>query len=307
MVRRVKLNPLPNHGVSGYQTTGTVGDFQFQFHGTANTNVKEKAASRYGLQSHGTAADVERGRRKFNPYFNNPNTNYAKPEPNPSFFISEPTFEEEVEDSADTASRELSRALQRTRKPVQGSYLKDRLYEGFGQFDPAIQRMVRDSGTNEDIATHYPPAPKKHEPFNIQPPIRPNEQQQTGTENPWYQHITLNLPSGNDSNNLHQILTPEVVYDGFTSTGAHPVHAEALGPAEAFAVPYTIPQRQAYGSIVPEEKYPYTLPDPLFGKSQLGLTPMPDIHPVNQPGTLRNVVPQRSFVAKGHRQIQFHR
>lgn len=326
MVRRMKLNPLPNHGVSGFQTTGSVGDFQYQFHGTAKTDVKEKAASRYGLQSHGTSADVERGRRKFNPYYNNPKTNYTKPEPNPSFFVNEPTFEEEVEGSAEVASKELSRALQRTRKPVQGSYLKDRLYEGFGQNDPAIQRMIRDTGFNEDIATRYAPNPKKHQPIDIQPPIRANEQQQTGTKNPWYQQITLDFLTGNDLANMQQILTPETMNNGFTSTGAHPIHAEALGPAETYiegyqpvsayaqVEGYQIPQRQAVGAIAPErqavgtitprQRYPYSLSDPLFPDATLGNTPMPDIHPVNQPGTLRNVVPQASFVAKGHRRIQ---
>ena len=265
----------PVHGVSGFQTTGAVGDYQFQFHDHMLTRSTDPSSSRYSVQERGTARIINKDGDNFTMPFNEPGTADYIPKPNLSFYNAEATYAEEEQANIATASQIKSHVMQRSRVPDQPSYLADRMYDGFGQHDPAMQRMIRDSQTSQPIAMFSPTA-KRHTPFNPTPNIRQN-----GVDNPSFSHkppppqdvllyasSNANLP---DTNVSH---TPEIKSE-FEATGTHPTQGGGGGVTTVNDQP---PKPESvmtiFGSITPRSTLPYmNLPAP----------PTPDVRPMSGP------------------------
>lgn len=225
----MQLEPVPQHGVSGFSTTGTTGDYQFQFHDHVDLRILDPAASRYSLQQRGGSKEIVKVGHDFNPDFNNPATIYTVPEPNPGPYTAEPEFVELEKLQFKHASKIKSHQLQRSKKyGIMQSYMENKLYEGFGQHDPQIQQMLRDPGTDTDyIPSAFQPKKNKHTPFQIKPGVRQNEHQ--GTHNPVYAIGGVITPNGNSElttiNNQH---TTEADNDANAAAGTAESHAESM-------------------------------------------------------------------------------
>ena len=276
----------PTHGVSGYATTGNPGDYQFQFHNHGQVGQIDAASSRYGLQSHGNFKSTKP--RLFNPYFNPP-VDFAKP--NIGIGFEEPSISIDDEITYRVVSKILSRQYQREGGGQFGSLLKNQLYEGFGQFDPAIQYMLRDQNINSEIVAHQPASVLKHRQVSLTPPIRQNEFQR-GTRND-VQTITGNLMPAADNTDDHQSLTQlhttPVQNESHIATGTH----LALGDASSSGHPQdelgsSITSQyplQFQGSIQRPTDRPYTL-EPI--------PPNADLRPTGSTGILADVTPELS-------------
>lgn len=274
----------PNHGVSGYSTTGKAGDFQFQFHEPSVIGVRDTASSRYGVQAHGSVQQTEPD--QFKPEFSNPAKNRQEiPAPNMGAFYMEPANSAEAENAYIVASRELSRVLQRKMTANHGTYLKDRMYEGFGQYDPGLQRMLRDDNVSQDIDVSETPSKNRHVPPSITPSIRQNEFQMP-LQNTMGQSVVVPAPyTNNERPQLDQITRPTSTSGAVVPPGT----AESAGGASSMS---GLPNKP--GSL-PYSNAPY---------ASLYPSPQPDIQPTGYSATPRSVVPQTQYMAKNHRPIQ---
>jgi len=243
----VQLEPRPQHGVSGYSTTGVNGDYQFQFHDHVHLSVPDASFSRYSLQQRGGTKEIEKSNEDFNQEFNNPGQDYVSPAPNPSQFDKEPENVMLQKLQLKHASKVRSHVLQRSKKyGLFPTMMENSIYEGFGQYDPEVQMMLRDDGTNTDyIPSMFQPKKQKHKKLNVMPPIRQNMDQRfkpektgqsslVGTEGylPGQSDFSYGddfEPEGNDY--LHDMkikLEPDLINVARSGTGTHPAHSEAM-------------------------------------------------------------------------------
>jgi hypothetical protein len=287
MVRKGTIRG-PTHGVSGYKTTGKPGDYQFQFHNHGETGQVDVAASRYGLQSHGSFSSTKI--RLFNPFFNPP-VDFSKP--NLGIGYEEPAISEYDENTYRVSSKILSRQYQREGGGQFGSLLKNQIYEGFGQFDPAIQYMLRDKNIDQELEIHQPASVLKHRRVSLTPPIRQNEMQ-LGTQNPVSEitgTITPSFTNTDDHQTLTQYHTTPVVNTSNISTGTHMASGDASSTGHpqdeiASSTSSSFPL-QFIGDLSTPSDRPYSL-EPV--------PPNPELRPTGSTGILRDVTPGLSRV-----------
>lgn len=292
------MPPAPSHGVSGFKVLGKPGDFNFQFHDNGDPYKTDVAASRFSIQEHQGSFAAN----QFNPFQNTPST-FALP--NYDAAIMEDSYAESLDDEAKTASNVLSHVLQRKRKGLHGSYLKDRLYEGFGQQDPEMQRYLIDKNYDEAIVAATRPQTRRHQPFNPTPPIRGEAITHHGsTQNKVYD-INIQIPAQNVwAADPFAKDTPAMVNESHTAPGTNPT-ASAGGasglynrttdkkPDGSSGRAYMLNQTNIPGTIQERAALPYAL-EPL--------PPDPDIR-VYQ-GMIRDVSPALSYIAPNHRPVQ---
>lgn len=290
--------PAPSHGVSGFKVLGKAGDFNFQFHDNGDPYTYDSAASRFSMQQHQALSTPN----NFTPFQNTPST-FALP--NYDAAALEENYVEEIDNEAKTASKELSRVLQRKRKGLHGSYLQDRLYEGFGQMDPEIQRYLVDQHHGEEIVAATRPATSRHTPFNPTPPIRGGAIEHHGsTQNKTYD-INLSMPNvGVWQADGAAKDTPPMVNESHTAPGTNPTAAAAgiTGlfnrtsdgrPAGSSGWAYATNATNVPGTIQERADLPYLLQPP---------PPEPDVRAYQ--GLLRDTSPALSYIAPNHRPVQ---
>lgn len=285
----------PTHGVSGYPTTGVAGDFGFQYHNHGQVGQTDVAASRYSLQSHGSFQQAQIG--LFNPYFTKPGSfDPAVATPNSSAQFAEPLLSYEEQDTYNVASRVLSHQYQRLGKASHGSFLKNSIYEGFGQYDPAMQFMVRDANLNENIQVYQSPSELRHRQVGLVPPIRQGEMQ-FSTTNP-VQNITITaVDTQHQQTELDQVKHPVIKNESNVATGTHPTSGDASssGINNTSEVGKKVPTMFA-GSITQPSGTPY---------AQLYPPPQADIRPTGTTGVLRDVTPEMmAALPRGRRPVQ---
>lgn len=280
MSRASVLPRNPAHGVSGYNTTGAPGDFQFQFHDRVPLGIRDAASSRFGVQAHGSERESDADLYK--PFYTDPTRVREEiPAPNTSAFFMEPANSAAAERAYLVASRELSRILQRKMKAQHGTYLKNRMYEGFGQFDPAIQRMIPDYNIDEVISHSFTPASAKHNPPSIIPPIRHGEFA-LPTQNVMPQPIIVQL--GQPDGNVQQL---EQINRPLHTTGA--VVAPGTGMQAGGAASSSGVTNKA-GSL-PMSNVPY---------ASLYPSPQPNIQPTGSSATPQQKVARFGYIQPGH-------
>jgi len=279
--RSSRTSRRPTHGVSGFVTTGITGDFGFQYHNHGQTGQTDVAASRYSLQSHGSFQNARPG--LFNPYFTQPGDfSPSDPTPNLSADYMEPLISSEEQGAYNVASKILSHQYQRLGKASHGTLLKNSIYEGFGQFDPAMQFMIRDDNISEDIPVIQTPSTLRHRQISLAPPIRQGEMQ-FSTSNP-AQNITVSLVTPqNDNTQLAQKNTPVIKNESNVATGTHLSSGDASssGINNVDTLGSKVPVTFA-GSIQAPTATPY---------ASLYPPPQADIRPTGSTGILRDVTP----------------
>lgn len=296
--RRVPRFRGPSHGVSGYATTGKPGDFQFQYHNHGQVGQQDVAASRYGLQSHGSFQQTQPG--LFNPYFTQPGSiNITEPVPNSSAAWEEPLIAYKEENTYRVASKILSHQYQRLGKASHGTFLKNRIYEGFGQYDPAIQYMIRDMHVSEDIPVHQAPWQLRHRRVSLTPPIRQNDMQKA-TANPVQLIQGLVGPdmSQQGAPALSQLRTMPMSNSGQLGTGTHHQSGDALGSGH--------PIHESPGSASNDLVFAGSIHTPMVAPYLAeAIPPQADIRPTGSTGQLRDVTPEMSVVLpKSNRPVQ---
>lgn len=287
----------PNHGVSGYQTTGQIGDFQFQFHDNVQIGQRDVAASRYGLQSHASSSN-EFQENQFNAEFNRPAsiTQQEITGVNTGGFYMEPSNSEEAESTYQVASKLLSHSLQRKMTAQHGTYLKDRMYEGFGQYDPAVQHMVRD--LNYDSAIEAPPTPAevRHREVSFAPPIRQNDMQRASVNNAnMINALAPLLATGRGP--LDNLLNPAFSNQSNVAPGTHITSGESVSQGLT---------RDSGNRPLPGEPFA-NFQSGLQGPLYISLYPPPDadIRPTGYAGTPEVVDPELAQpLVKGHDPVQ---
>ena len=263
------LAPEPQHGVSGYNTTGTTGDYQFQFHDHVDLRILDPAASRYSLQQRGGSKEITKSGEDFNAEFNDPRTNYTTPQPNSSQFNSEPDFVELEKLQLKHASKIKSHVLQRSKlNGIMKTYVENKIYEGFGQYDPQVQNRLRDPGSETDyIPSAYQPKKQHHKNWDVKMPVRQNQQHYPSHQEDVYNIEGIETPYGQeDMNDMSNQTTNELINVSNTGAGTHPQHGENMVHTMA-----TNPPAYMYSGTFQKSS--------LYNVAGLDQPPLPDIRP----------------------------
>lgn len=299
----------PNHGVSGFQTTGVAGGFDIQNHrqpfNFGNTTNVDPTTNSYSLQERGSASEIERDGNLFlTPSATNV-ANYNNPTATMNANFITPTIEDMMEQGMSTEGLTISRILQSSGDPEQTTFLRRRLFEGYGQDDPVVQTLIRDEGvsTSADASTahHIPNTAYRngtHTSIPYSTPRSNPEHGQNGTQNQVYQVITqgaIVTPDGQSNfADISSETTPPRPNDSNASTATHVqeggVYAISTGNAQGAGTP------QVAATIVPINPSPYL---------SLGIPPQPQVQIQEGPGQIKDVTKYGAPFQSSRRPIQF--
>lgn len=300
----------PSHGVSGYETTGTVSSFTVQnrtppISFTDTTNI-DPTTNSFTLQPHTTQSTLANASNQFL----TPSATSIVNSNQPTYVFNDnyitPTVEEMMEQGMSTQGLIMNRVLQTEGEPMQETYLRRRLFEGYLQNDPVVASLVRDDDHSPMInnaVQHTPNTSYRNGPSTSVVYSTPRSNAQTtggnGTENQTYNIIQSNnvvTPSGNsglpDINNEH---TPDVTNNSHTSTGTHVQEGGNTAMTTGTSGGSNTPQIAA--TIVPVNPYPYL---------SLGKPPEPQVQIQEGTGQLQDVTRSGVPYTSNRQQIQFH-
>jgi hypothetical protein len=298
----------PNHGVSGYQTTGVAGSYDIQNHRPPSTFTNfvniDPTTNSYSLQDRGSATDIQRDGNLFLTPSATNIANYDDPTMTSNANYITPTIEEMMEQGMSTSGLVISRVLQSSGDPEQGSFLRRRLFEGYAQDDPVVQTLIRDEGLDSGVSerSHHTPNTDyrngTHTSIPYSTPRNNPEHGQNGTQNQVYQVITQGAvitPSGqSDYANISAETTPARPNDSNASTATHVqeggIYAISTGNSQGSGTP------QVAATIVPINPTPYL---------SLGTPPQPQVRVQEGPGQIKDVTKFGAPFQSSHRQIQF--
>lgn len=300
----------PSHGVSGYETTGTVSSFTVQNHlapsSFADTTNIDPPASSFSLQPHTQARSVA---RTTNSFMTPPATSIANSD-QPTYVFNDnymtPTVEEMMEEGMSTQGLTINRVMQSSAEPQQETFLRRRLFEGYLQNDPLIANMVRDEDHSPMIsntAHHIPNTEYRNGTTTSVVYSTPRSNQHVtggnGTENQSYNIITNNntiSPSGSENlPNINSEHTPAIQNTSHANTGTHPQESGNVAMTTGSSGGSNTPQVAA--TIVPINPYPYL---------SLGIPPEPQVQIQEGTGHLQDVTQLGLRYQSDRTQIQFH-
>lgn len=262
----VKYNILTSPGVSGYQTTGQPGNFNFQLHRPIEV-VQNVDSSTSGFDWQNRQYDPQQGRTTEE--YNLPGIDYTTPSPNVGANIVTPTVVS-TQSSLVLSSRGVTQDLQAGLVVPRESFMNDLIEQGAFQFDPTVQALITDDLEPVD-AVHgdfYTPVGSRHSSVPPSPGIRQNMLDGSGTINPTYniQIQGVDTQQGNYSINRIQQHTPALVNTSNATPATHPSHAEGIGPGHPGGInPGTF---NLMGVITQNQSNPYPYLD-------LGMPPQP--------------------------------
>lgn len=250
-------------GVSGYQTTGHAGNFQFQMHRPIQglSNI-DPSTSAFGLQNHVPRTSTDR----FTMDYNVDGTIYTIPMPNVNSNILPPTVTVEQEAALLQSSLGLSRDLQAGLVPHSGSYLNEVLYQGGYQEDPLVSRMFKDD-LEPVIGDFITPVGSRHTAVAPQSGIRQNDMSGNGTINPTYNIRIRGVDTDQSDYALSRLQqqTPAMMNGSHATPATHGAHAQGIGPGTPNVSASTF---NLQGTISTTQPNPYPYLD-------LGMPPQP--------------------------------
>lgn len=298
----------PNHGVSGYETTGVAGSFNIQNHNQPSTFTNfvniDPTTNSYSLQDRGSASDIRADGNMFMTPSATNVANYDNPTSTFNANYITPTIEEMMEQGMSTEGLNISRVLQSSGDPGQTSFLRRRLFEGYGQDDPVVQTLLRDEGLTTSVGgrAHHTPNTEyrngTHTSIPYSTPRSNPEHGQNGTQNQVYQVITqgaIVTPDGQSNySDINAETTPPRPNDSNATTGTHVqeggIYAISTGNSQAANTP------QVAATIVPINPTPYLT---------LGIPPQPQVQVQEGPGQLKDVTKFGTPFQSSRQQIQF--
>lgn len=297
----------PSHGVSGFETTGTPGSFDIQNRRAppsfASTQNIDPTTSSFALQDRGSSMDIEAGANRFVTPSVSSIANYDDPTYTINANFMTPTIEEIMEEGRITSASTMSEILQASGDPIQDTYVRRRLFEGYGQDDPIVQHMIRDEETPSSVsasAHHHPNTEYVNGTHTSRPYSTPrsNAYGENGTENQVYQIITSGnvvTPSGqSDLPDINNQSTPAVPNDSNAATGTHPQEGGMIAPSSGTSAGSGTPQ--IAGTIVPINTTPYL---------GLGLPPQPQVMVQEGTGELKDITSRGIPYQSQRSQINF--
>lgn len=280
----------PNHGVSGFKTTGTPSSFTVQNRATPSAmspglNV-DPSSSAFSIRGRSTAIEIGSDYNPFNaPMGPSQSIPFTSPSQNMGGInYNVPTFEEELEAAVVTPGLGLSEELQSSMNPLQTSFVRRRLFDGLYQNDPVIQRMIEQEGGGsplvKDTMGSTPMATRKNgssHVVTVSPGVRTDHTGNHGTQNNSFDLI-LKTPTPGGQTGLANIInegTPAVVNDTNNTTGVAPSEGGSTGMTTGNYPGSNTPYIAA--TIIPTNPTPYTT---------LGQPPQPPIRLENATGAL---------------------
>lgn len=298
----------PNHGVSGFQTTGMAGSFDVQNHRPPSTIVNstniDPTTNSYSLQDRGSAVEIERDGNMFLAPSATRVANYDDPTATMNANYVTPTMIDMMEQGMSTEGLAISRVLQSSGDPEQTSFLRRRLFEGYGQDDPVVQTLLRDEGISNDVsdrAHHTPNTVYRNGTHTSIPHSTPRsnpEHGQNGTQNQVYQIISQGAfvtPDGQSNYaDIAAETTPARPNDSNATPATHVQEGGIIGLTTGNSQGSSTPQVAA--TIVPINPTPYLT---------LGIPPQPQVQIQEGPGQLKDVTKYGAPFQSSRQQIQF--
>lgn len=298
----------PNHGVSGYQTTGIAGSFDIQNHRQPSTfadftNI-DPTTNSFSLQDRGSSTAIENDGNMFLTPSATRIANYDNPSAIMNANYITPTIEDMMEQGMSTSGLAISRVLQTSGDPEQSTFLRRRLFEGYGQNDPIVQTLLRDEGISNNVSegAHHTPNTNyrngTHTSIPYSTPRSNPEHGQNGTQNQVYQIISQGAfvtPDGQSNYpDINSETTPPMPNDANASTATHPQEGGNIAISTGNSQGASTPQVAA--TIVPINPTPYLT---------LGIPPQPQVQIQEGPGRLKDVTKYGSPFQSSRQQIQF--
>lgn len=293
------------HGVSGYPTTGIVGDYNYAFNrSTPYPTPVGPSASRYNVEGYSGVT-----RNNFNEAMN---AGYysSRPRPDPSNFTGErseatnlSTFESGGS-GVSAATRPMHHNLQ-SGTPLQGSYARMRQRDGFGQHDPVVTALFTDSGLEPNRPpTSTPVTPQAPPGINYVTPIievRTGNRNDQGTHNLPNLMTPVGPSTGSDYATLSHHNTPGMSNTAFTTPATHPTMS---GPGIMSGLS-NVTSADPFSQRTPSWIYPYASQTPQPAPPLATSADLP-IRPTGGTGRLGSSAPQQQpYEGGAARRVQF--